>query len=155
MKKYDRITEIDVIEEVAKFNPYHDARGRFSSKGGGFGGPTMAPDGKGGGGGTSDGVKSTLNKLNAMPMKRGISKVTYDEIKEREAILREFPKGTKLKHRTDAGTEYYEKTEDGQFGWWKKTSAPGKDERKMPEFDVAEWFAGCGVISRGEILIDD
>ena len=36
--KYDVIVEvgkIDRIEEVEKFNPYHDARGRFTSAGGG------------------------------------------------------------------------------------------------------------------------
>lgn len=38
MKKYDTIVEveknIDEIEEVAKFNPFHDAKGRFSSSNG-------------------------------------------------------------------------------------------------------------------------
>lgn len=35
--QYDIIVEknIDLIEEIAKFNPYHDARGRFTTAGGG------------------------------------------------------------------------------------------------------------------------
>lgn len=38
------------FKEIMKFNPYHDAGGRFASaNGGGFRGPMMSPDGKGGG----------------------------------------------------------------------------------------------------------
>lgn len=40
------------FKEIIKFNPYHDAGGRFASaNGGGFRGPMLAPDGKGGGAG--------------------------------------------------------------------------------------------------------
>lgn len=54
--KYDNIHEIDHIEEVAKFNPYHDRLGRFTS--GGLGGAMMAPD-KGGSGGAGGGTSQT------------------------------------------------------------------------------------------------
>lgn len=45
MSKYDEIIEVtkhDEIEEIEKFNPYHDRLGRFTSAGGGAGGPAVS-----------------------------------------------------------------------------------------------------------------
>ena len=43
MSKYDDIIEVhDEIEEIEKFNPYHDRLGRFTSSGGGAGGPAVS-----------------------------------------------------------------------------------------------------------------
>ena len=142
MSRYDRLEEvekgIDTIEEVKKFNPYHGKDGRFASKGGG-----------GAGGGAT---KEALGELNGLPKKRGMSKVSYDEIKTYEKVLAKFPVGTKLSHEIEAGTEIYEKISDSEFGIsWKQIRAPWNDEVKRTAFDVAHWMAGSGVISRGDI----
>ena len=83
-------------------------------------------------------------------MSRGVSKVSYDTIKEWEAILREFEIGTKIGHPTDSGTLIYTKTEDGKFGRWDIRYPHPPHTNHVSEFDAARYMAGSGVISRGK-----
>lgn len=130
----------EAMVELAKFNQNHDELGRFASGGGGAA--------SGGGGSVDDAVK----ELNGLGTSKGISKVKYEDIKEYEKVLQKFPVGTKLSHKMDAGTEYFEKTGDGDMGiTWKHTRAPWNKTDNVSAFDVARWMAGRGNISRGSI----
>lgn len=96
--------------------------------------------------------ESLIDKLNSLPYEKGISKVSYELIKEYQNILNQFPLGTVLKHYIDAGEEKFTKVEDGEFSWWEYFRAPWKDNKRKSEFDLARWLAGRGVISRSDII---
>lgn len=96
--------------------------------------------------------ESHINKLNNLPSERGISKVSYELIKEYQNILKSYPVGKILRHRIDAGEEIFTKIEDGEYGWWEHHRAPWGDKQRISEFDMAEWLAGRAVISRSDII---
>ena len=127
-----------------KFNPHHDARGRFTTKGGGSAGAA---------GGSA--AAEAVGELNSLPVARGKKKVAYETIKEYEKVLDKMPVGTKLAHKMEAGTELYEKVNDGKVLQWKYHRMPFKDTVKQSSFDMAHWLAGRGVISRGPVEIYD
>ena len=77
-QKYDRITEvsksIDHIEEVQKFNPYHDSRGRFTT---------------GGGGGAGAAAGSGSGEVDQKKWKQNYDKV-FNELEKMEAKYLEY-----------------------------------------------------------------
>lgn len=94
--------------------------------------------------------KSTdpLTKLNSLESCKGVSKVPYELAVQYKSVLNEFPVGTVLKLKIDAGEETYTKT-DSEF--WKYYRAPWRDTRVMHVLDLARWFAGRKYISRSPI----
>lgn len=94
--------------------------------------------------------KSTdpLTRLNSLESCKGVSKVPYELAIQYKSILNEFPVGTVLKLKIDAGEETYTKT-DSEF--WKHYRAPWRDTKVMHVFDLARWFAGRKYISRSSI----
>ena len=104
--------------------------------------------------GDSDALLSDIvSQLNDLPVRYGISNVSYNDIQPYESLLMKLPVGTVLMHRIDAGPEKYTKIKGGEFGWWSTYRAPWKDTVTKSEFDVATWFAGRGVISRSDIML--
>lgn len=89
-----------------------------------------------------------LTELNSLEAYEGISKVPYELIKQYESVLDEFPVGTVLKLKIDAGEETYTK-KDSSF--WNHHRAPWGDDREIYVFDLARWFAGRKYISRSSI----
>lgn len=99
-------------------------------------------------------VETLIDKLNSFPMKKGMSKVSYEDIKECQAILDQMPVGTKLKHEVEAGTEFFEKLTDSKYrSEWSHINAPHGDEHTKDSFDVAHWIAGNGNITRGKFEV--
>lgn len=98
-------------------------------------------------------LSDILDNLNSLPVRRGISKVSLDDIESYQSVLMQIPVGTTLEHRTDAGHESFTKTRGGEFGWWSHFRAPWKDVIRASEFNVARWLAGRGVISRSDITL--
>lgn len=98
-------------------------------------------------------LNDAIGKLNSMPMKRGVSKVSYGDIEDWQAVLRCFPIGTVIHHDTDEGTQVFTKTDDGKFGWWDVYHPHPPHTNHCTEFDVARYMAGSGVISRGKFVL--
>lgn len=99
-------------------------------------------------------VETLIDKLNSFPMKKGMSKVSYEDITECQAILDQMPVGTKLKHEVEAGTEFFEKLSDGKYrSEWSHIYAPQRDEHIQSSFDIARWIAGNGNITRGKFEV--
>lgn len=94
--------------------------------------------------------KSTdpLTRLNSLESCKGVSKVPYELAIQYKSVLNEFPVGTVLKLKIDAGEETYTKT-DSEF--WKYYRAPWRDTRVIHVLDLARWFAGRKYISRSPI----
>lgn len=142
--RYDDIEEIEA--PVHKFNPNHDADGKFSSSGGG-GGAGAAPAA---GGEVAEHVKT----LNSLPTKRGMRQVSYEEAKAYASVLNKMPKGTKLSQRIDSGTDTFERVNDSKIGpSWKHTRSPWGTVEHKSSFDVGRLLAGSGYIARGQIEI--
>lgn len=84
--KYDRIEEvnknIDTIEHIEKFNPYHDSRGRFTTAGGG-GGAATGPS-RGTATGSSGGIKEPPANASKAEWKKYALKV-FKEVDKVEA----------------------------------------------------------------------
>lgn len=89
-----------------------------------------------------------LTRLNSLESCKGVSKVPYELAIEYKSVLNEFPVGTVLKLKIDAGEETYTKT-DSEF--WKHYRAPWGDTKVIHVFDLARWFAGRKYISRSSI----
>ena len=89
-----------------------------------------------------------LTRLNSLESCKGVSKVPYELAIEYKSVLNEFPVGTVLKLKIDAGEETYTKT-DSEF--WKHYRAPWGDTKVIYVFDLARWFAGRKYISRSSI----
>lgn len=94
-----------------------------------------------------------IDQLNAMPMSKGVSKVSYSDIEDWEAVLRQFPAGTVIAHPTDSGTVIFTKIEDGKFGRWEVKHPHPPSTNRRSEFDTARYMAGSGYISRGEFQL--
>lgn len=140
--RYDDIEEIET--PVHKFNPNHDADGKFSSSGGG--GATGAAPSPGGE------VQERVKELNNLPKKNGTSHVGYEEIAAYEKVLNKIPKGTKLSQRIDSGTDTFERINDSKIGpSWKHTRSPWGTVEHKSSFDVGRSLAGSAVIARGPI----
>lgn len=94
--------------------------------------------------------KSTdpLTRLNSLESCKGVSKVPYELAIQYKSVLNEFPVGTVLKLKIDAGEETYTKI-DSEF--WKYYRAPWRDTRVIHVLDLARWFAGRKYISRSPI----
>ena len=89
-----------------------------------------------------------LTELNSLEACKGVSKVPYELAVQYKSVLNEFPVGTVLKLKIDAGEETYTK-KDSDF--WDYHRAPWKDDRKIHVLDLARWFAGRKNISRSSI----
>lgn len=92
--------------------------------------------------------ESLIDELNSLDFVRGASKVDYELVKEYENILNRFSVGTILKHDTDAGEETFTKIDDM---FWDHFSSHPPHTNRITSFDAARWFAGRGVITRGNI----
>lgn len=92
--------------------------------------------------------ESLIDDLNSLDFVRGISKTNYELVKEYENILNRFPVGTILKHDTDAGEETFTKIDDI---FWNHFRPHPPHTTTISTFDAARWFAGRGVITRGNI----
>jgi hypothetical protein len=89
-----------------------------------------------------------LTRLNSLESCKGVSKVPYELAIQYKSILNEFPVGTVLKLKIDAGEETYTKT-DSEF--WKHYRAPWGNTKVIHVLDLARWFAGRKYISRSSI----
>lgn len=89
-----------------------------------------------------------LTRLNSLESCKGVSTVPYELAIEYKSVLNEFPVGTVLKLKIDAGEETYTKA-DSEF--WKHYRAPWGDTKVIYVFDLARWFAGRKYISRSSI----
>ena len=89
-----------------------------------------------------------LTRLNSLESCKGVSTVPYELAIEYKSVLNEFPVGTVLKLKIDAGEETYTK-KDSEF--WKHYRAPWGDTKVIHVFDLARWFAGRKYISRSSI----
>lgn len=98
-------------------------------------------------------VNDLIDQLNSLPMRKGTSKVNYDEIKDWQSVLEQFPTGTVIAHPTDSGTLLFTKVEDGKFGWWEVKYPHPPSTNRRSEFDTARYMAGSGVITRGKYTL--
>lgn len=98
-------------------------------------------------------LSGIIRQLNELPTRRGISKVSLDDVKLYQSLLKRIPVGAVLEHKTDAGVERFTKTAGGEYGWWSHFRDPWKITQPMSEFDTAEWLAGRGVLSRSDISL--
>lgn len=99
----------------------------------------------------SSSPRNLIKELNDFPMKRGVSKVKYEDIKKVEAILADFPIGTVISHKVDCGIEKYEKIEkDRWIHFW----PIARTEHKQFAFDTARWMAGLDKITRGPFVLE-
>lgn len=99
---------------------------------------------------------SLVDKLNSLPKaypNTAKSKpfADYKLIEEYEKILKQFSIGTTLIHKIDAGTEKFIKTSDS---FWDHFRAPWKNINKCTNFEIGEWLANRGNISRGKIELE-
>ena len=95
--------------------------------------------------------RKLIKELNNFSMRRGISKVKYEDVKKVETILAGFPIGTVISHKVDCGIEKYENIAEG---CWIRFWPIGKIKYKQFTFDIAEWMAGLDVITRGPFILE-
>jgi hypothetical protein len=95
-------------------------------------------------------IRGLLYSLNSLPVTNGWKTCKYELVKEYEEILSQFPIGTVLTHKTEAGEEMLTKVESN---FWEHHRSPWGNDCKTSELDVAHWFAARGNISRSPITM--
>lgn len=104
----------------------------------------------------SDSINSEelIRKLNEFSLKKGISKVKYQDAQKVKSILKEFPVGTVIFHKISYGVEKFEKVSDGNLGKWNYSfpTEAGKSGMKS-EFEIAKWILASGLDSKGKFVL--
>lgn len=95
-------------------------------------------------------TRGLLYSLNSLPVSNGWKTCKYELIKEYEEVLSQFPIGTVLTHKTEAGEETLTKVESN---FWEHHRSPWGNDCRTSELDVAHWFAARGNISRSPITM--
>ena len=99
-----------------------------------------------------DDISNIINKLNELPSRIGISKVSYDLVVKYKNLLKKLPVGTKFGFKDEAGYETYEKISSNDYLDMYITHIPPPyrdNEKKLVDTDVAQFLAGRARIAQG------